>query len=284
MAYDQVRNYGPYAGPGPSYFQAFAGIRVLDQNATHVHIQVCGDIYVSRGDFYGTLANWSTSHNGSGQINLHGQGWYPNNPWVDIGWVGRGQTVSCWASGNYTGSRYYESSVSASWTIPTSGRAQTPSISVSPNIANYGQPVTVTAIRSPIDINARVWELQIEDGCRTRLVTTNRTTPNAQFASVPSTIMNNYGGRQGYYNACRYPYKKLGYVYYTVRQVHEWYGTYFYSDWVWAGVEVKSGVVTMYDASGAKKTGLVSIYDASGKVHPTLLSMYDSSGNVHETG
>lgn len=287
MSYDPVRNYGPYAGPGPSYFQAFAGIRVTDETADAAYIQVSGDLWVVDGsDFYGTVANWWTWHNGEGQTSLYGSGWYPNNPWVNIGWVARGNTVSTGAAGNYVSNSgaYHSSEVVASWTVPTSGSPQVPSITVAPTIVNYAQTTTVTATYNSTWINARFWELQVEDGCGGRLATTNINSPNVRLVSDPSALMLKYGGRQGYYDNCRYAYKKLGYVYYCVRQVHEWFGTFPASMWVWASVEVKSGVVAFYDGQGKKKTGLVSVYDSKGILHPTLLSMYDSSGNVHETG
>lgn len=71
-----------------------------------------------------------------------------------------------------------------------------------------------------------------------------------------------------------------GQVTYTLKEVHEWYGTYPTKS-VSITINVRSGVVTAYDTQGNKHTGLVTAYDASGVAHFVLITAYDASGNPH---
>ena len=73
---------------------------------------------------------------------------------------------------------------------------------------------------------------------------------------------------------------KGGTATYTLKEIHEWYGTY-YTTSASVSITVRSGVVTAYDSSGAKHTGLVTAYDSSGKGHYVLITGYDSNGSPH---
>lgn len=71
-----------------------------------------------------------------------------------------------------------------------------------------------------------------------------------------------------------------GEVVYTLKEIHEWYGTYP-SKSVDITITVQSGVVTAYDSSGKKHTSIVTAYDDKGKAHFVLITAYDSSGKGH---
>ena len=67
---------------------------------------------------------------------------------------------------------------------------------------------------------------------------------------------------------------------YTVKEIHEWYGSYPETS-ASVSITVRSGVVSVYDSSGNKHTGLVTAYDSEGKSHYVLITAYDSSGKAH---
>ena len=65
---------------------------------------------------------------------------------------------------------------------------------------------------------------------------------------------------------------------FTIKEIHEWYGTYPTTQSTKV-IKVRSGAITVYDASGNKHTGLLTAYDSKGKAHSVLISGYDSKGN-----
>lgn len=67
---------------------------------------------------------------------------------------------------------------------------------------------------------------------------------------------------------------------YTLKEIHEWYGTYPETSTT-ISVTVRSGVVSVYDSSGTKHTGLVTAYDSSGNSHFVLITAYDANGSPH---
>ena len=67
---------------------------------------------------------------------------------------------------------------------------------------------------------------------------------------------------------------------YTVKEIHEWYGSYP-STQSSVSITVRSGVVSAYDSTGKKHTGLVTAYDPSGKSHYVLITAYDTNGSPH---
>lgn len=123
MATNVIYQYGNQAGPGPSYFQSFIGLRVAETTATQYRLERSHAIWVTAGsDFEGTIVNYGYWMNGSeiknGRVQLYGSGWYADTGWVNLGWYSSGQSVSlgCW--GGYTGSRDYNSNSDASYTVP----------------------------------------------------------------------------------------------------------------------------------------------------------------------
>lgn len=73
---------------------------------------------------------------------------------------------------------------------------------------------------------------------------------------------------------------KGGIVTYTLKEIHEWYGTYP-STQSTISVTVRSGVITVYDSDKKGHIGLVTAYDSNGKGHYVLITAYDSSGKAH---
>ena len=68
---------------------------------------------------------------------------------------------------------------------------------------------------------------------------------------------------------------KGGTVKYTLKEIHEWYGTYPSKE-VSLSITVRSGVVSAYDDSGNRHTALVTAYDEEGKPHYVLVTAYDA--------
>lgn len=73
---------------------------------------------------------------------------------------------------------------------------------------------------------------------------------------------------------------KGGTATYTLKEIHEWYGSYPSTESS-VLINVRSGVVSVYDSSGTKHTGLVTAYDSSGKSHFVLITAYDANGSPH---
>ena len=73
---------------------------------------------------------------------------------------------------------------------------------------------------------------------------------------------------------------KGGTATYTLKEIHEWYGSYPSTESS-VSINVRSGVVSVYDSSGTKHTGLVTAYDSSGKSHFVLITAYDANGSPH---
>lgn len=73
---------------------------------------------------------------------------------------------------------------------------------------------------------------------------------------------------------------KGGTATYTLKEIHEWYGSYPSTESS-VSINVRSGVVSVYDSSGTKHTGLVTAYDSSGNSHFVLITAYDANGSPH---
>lgn len=153
-----------------------------------------------------------------------------------------------------------------------------PSVKISDKSIPYGSKITLSWAKSATQGNANFERFEVTDGMGKRLVSGSATS----LTSTPSAILDEYG-KDHYYNTVSAPNKKKGWVYYAVREVHEWYGSYPASDWVWIGVEVKSGTVAIFDAAGKKVVGLLTMYDSSGSKRQTMISAYDSAGKRHDT-
>ena len=185
-----------------------------------------------------------------------------------------GETVNGYGAGGWNGAVYLDV-----W-IPAKPyyKHGNPTISVSKNSVPYGESITVSWAKASYQGNANFHKFILTDGMGKHLSDGVGTS----VKSTPSAILNEYG-KDAYYNGTSAPNKKKGWVYYAVCEIHEWYGSYPESDWVWIGVEVKSGVVSFYDASGKKLTGLITVYDDAGNAHYTLVNTYDANGKKHDT-
>ena len=107
-------NYGNTAGTQYSTFQAYIEIGVTETSATGQRLRYKYSIYVSRGDFHN-----STFHpSWRGTLSVGGVGWWGDSGWIDAGWYNSGATINLSCNVWYQASRRYESSCSASYTVP----------------------------------------------------------------------------------------------------------------------------------------------------------------------
>lgn len=171
-------------------------------------------------------------------------------------------TVSArtWIDSNMSG--YREGSI-ASGTVTIPARPYyahgVPSISASKSTANYGESVTISWGKSATQGNATFARFELWQG------NNQLYSGSANSKSVrPSDVTGAKGGTATY----------------TVKEIHEWYGSYP-STQNSTTITVRSGVVSAYDSSGAKHTGLVTAYDSSGNAHYVLITAYDSEGKAH---
>lgn len=125
MATNVVYNYGSEAGTTNSKFKAWVGIRIAEISDTAYRLEYGHALYVSKGNFNGTIVAYTGTTNGStnwsGSVSLNSTGWYADDGWINAGWYSQGQTLSLYAKGGYTGSSgaYVSSEVSGSYTVPT---------------------------------------------------------------------------------------------------------------------------------------------------------------------
>lgn len=172
---------------------------------------------------------------------------YSCSAWADTSWSSNGCD-----SGN---------PVRASVTVPK--RAYNdfsyPSFSSSKSTANYGENVQLSWSKGSEQGNAWFDHFELWQGGN-RLYSGS----GVAMSVRPSDVTGAKGGT----------------VTYTLKEVHEWYGTYPSKE-ISLTIKVRSGVVSAYDASGVKHTALVTAYDSSGKSHYVLITAYDSSGKPH---
>lgn len=177
-----------------------------------------------------------------------------------------GWTASCWAKAwgeTVSGYGAYPLSYDVRCSVWIPARTRTPhgnpTMSASKTIANYGESVTLSWAKSPSQGNANFERFELSQG---------NSLIYSGSAISKSVVPSDYSGAQG------------GDVIFKLKEVHEWYGTYPSTETT-VTVNVRSGVVTVYDSSGNKHTGLVTAYDSSGNAHYVLISAYDSSGAKH---
>lgn len=146
-------------------------------------------------------------------------------------------------------------------TIPAATRTAhgNPTISADASEAVYGEQVTLTWAKSATQGNAAFDRFELWQGS-TKLYSGSGTS----MSVVPSDVTGAVGGT----------------VTYEIREIHDWFGTE-YTTKATVSIEVKCGVVTVYDSSGSKHVGLVTAYDSSGNAHSVLITVYDSEGNAH---
>lgn len=152
-----------------------------------------------------------------------------------------------------------EKTTSASKSIAVHGMHGNPTISASKTTANYGESVNLSWAKSATQGNAQFVRFELWQGSN-KLYSGSAVSKSVK----PSDATGARGGTATY----------------TLKEIHEWYGAYPTTQTT-CSITVRSGVVSVYDASGNKHTGLVTAYDSSGNSHYVLISAYDSSGNKH---
>ena len=135
----------------------------------------------------------------------------------------------------------------------------TPTITANKTTANYGESVTISWAKSATQGNANFDRFELWQG-DTKLYSGSAISKSVK----PSDVTGAKGGTATY----------------TVKEIHEWYGSYPETQSS-VSITVRSGVVTVYDGSGKKHTGLVSAYDSAGNRHYVLISAYDNTGKKH---
>lgn len=171
------------------------------------------------------------------------------------------KTYSATASVRVTSVSSGSKSALASVTIPARVRTPhgKPTISASKTTANYGESVTLSWKKAATQGNANFNKFELKQGSKVIYSGT---------AVSKSVKPSDYTGAKG------------GNVTFTLREIHEWYDSYPATETT-ITINVRSGVVSVYDSTGKKHTGLVTTYDSSGKAHYVLISAYDSSGAKH---
>lgn len=166
-----------------------------------------------------------------------------------------GQTV------NGYGSAGGSASATVYITIParTYSAHGNPTIRASKTTANYGESVTISWAKSSTQGNANFDRFELWQG-NTKLYSGSAISKSVK----PSDVTGAKGGTATY----------------TVKEIHEWYGSYP-STQSSVSITVRSGVVSAYDSTGKKHTGLVTAYDSSGKSHYVLITAYDANGSPH---
>lgn len=181
---------------------------------------------------------------------------------VTIKKTGSSQKISVSGSIQITGG-YQNGTSSASGTVTVSARTYhahgKPTIKASKTTANYGESVTISWAKSSTQGNANFDRFELWQG-NTKLYSGSAISKSVK----PSDVTGANGGTATY----------------TVKEIHEWYGSYP-STQSSVSITVRSGVVSAYDSTGKKHTGLVTAYDPSGKSHYVLITAYDTNGFPH---
>ena len=168
-------------------------------------------------------------------------------------------TVNVWGQEvNDYGSAGGSASATVYVTIPARQRSPhgTPTIKAAKSTANYGEAVTLSWGKAGTQGNANFDRFELWQGS-TKLYSGSGVALDVK----PSDVTGAKGGT----------------VTYTLKEIHEWYGTYPSKE-VSLTITVRSGVVSAYDASGVRHTALVTAYDSDGKPHFVLVTAYDSDG------
>lgn len=134
-----------------------------------------------------------------------------------------------------------------------------PTFSASKTIAHYGEDITLSWSKSGTQGNASFDHFELWQG-DTKLYSGS----NTSYMLKPSDVTGAKGGT----------------VTYTLKEIHEWYGSYK-STQATVSIKVRSGVVSIYDSNGKKHIGLVSAYDSSGNRHYVLITAYDENNKAH---
>lgn len=179
--------------------------------------------------------------------------------------VARNITVSADVSVPQSNAASYRTGATATGTVSIPARTRTPHgdpvISTSASEAVYGEQVTLEWKKAEKQGNATFDRFELWQGS-TKLYSGDGTS----MAVTPSDVTGAKGGTATY----------------EVREIHRWYGTE-YTTKAAVSIEVRGGVVTVYDADGTAHTGLVTAYDADGAARSVLITAYDADGQPRIT-
>ena len=177
----------------------------------------------------------------------------------------RNITVSSKVSVPQSGAASYRTGGTASGSVNIPARTRTPhgdpTISASATEVVYGEQVTLTWEKSATQGNANFDRFELWQDSTALYSGTD-----TSMAVTPSDVTGGMGGTATY----------------EVREIHDWYGTE-YTTKATVSIEVKSGVVTVYDSEGTAHTGLVTAYDADGAARSVFIAAYDAEGKPHIT-
>ena len=166
-----------------------------------------------------------------------------------------GATVDGYGGGPWSGEVGVYVTIPARTRIPHGN----PTLSASKTTANYGESVLLSWKKSTTQGNANFARFELWQGNK-KLYSGSGISKSV----VPSDATGAKGGTAKY----------------TLKEIHEWYGSYPETS-TSKSITVRSGVVSAYDSTGKKHTGLVTAYDSSGNSHYVLITAYDSNGQPH---
>ena len=218
--------------------------------------------------------NWgiTTNYGNSITFKCNGESWSK-----DVGNVSSGASIKGWehtfrvyknqdiqwvdVSGSLHVSNYSAGTSTASGTYSIPARVLkkqgNPTLTAKQNSVNYKESVQLSWGKASNQGNANFDRFELWNG-NTKIYS------GAGLSKV--VIPSDYTGAKG------------GDTTFTIKEIHEWYGTYPTTQSTKV-IKVRSGAITVYDSNGKKHTGLLTAYDSKGKAHSVLISGYDSKGN-----
>lgn len=282
---------GKWTTAGGSVFQAGIELYLDSQAASTCTYHWRTFVYVSTGDFEGSVGYCETSCNGTYGVTLYTGPSWPGIVDSSTFSASRGSTITC---SNYTWyqrtSGRAESTANASYTVPSRTPHGTPTFTASASSVGANEEVTLTIQPSATQGSANFDHFEISDGNSNYFFISPSTTTAATVTTtdVPSAVLEKYGAQE-YYEAVKRGSSnsanevfdvQVSRVYYAAREVHEWYGTYPASAWVWVEVEVVYLDMTLYDSRGdPHKVVKITVYDSEGNALSGTSTAYDRDGN-----
>lgn len=291
---------------GSSYrkYRAYVSASIANASNDYSTVSYYYCVQMTQAYKYGVAANiyvnGSWKHSTSGYLSSN-----PGSSWVTV-CSGSGSTSIAKSSGAYNitvqcnawgetvsgmGSAGGSTSCSVTLTVParTYVAHGNPTFSVDKTLVLTGEEVVLTLTPSATQGNANFNHFEISDGKGNIFFSSAVTTTPATVTTtdIPSAVLERYGadeylaGATGALEA--FDELRPNCVYYAAREVHEWYGSYPASDWVWLEVEVEKAPsgkssVTFYDSSGQARIGIITVYDAEGNARPGIVTVYDETG------
>lgn len=285
-------------------YRAYVSASIADTSNDYATVSYYYCVQMTYAYQYGVAANCyvngSWQHSTSGYLSSN-----PGSSWATV-CSGSGTTSIAKSNGAYNitvqcnawgetvsgmGSAGGSTSCSVTLTVPvrTYIAHGNPTFSVDKTLVSEGEEVALTLTPSTTQGNANFNHFEISDGKGNIFFSSSVTTTPSTVTTtdVPSAVLERYGadeylsGATGALEA--FDELRPNCVYYAAREVHEWYGSYPASDWVWLEVEVEEAVsgpstITFYDSNGLARMGIVTVYDAEGKARPGIITVYDASG------